>query len=143
MSSNSRPDTMACHLYTVLFCSMLCLLQLAAASIPDPPIPRPDHTDHARLARWLAHYNTWGTLSTQGAHPVPKLCCGTHQHTAIVPSNPCRCARMYLSGLSYIMVQVWGDAGEVPSLLPCFLVCFRQVPMARHQQGLFPLLMGP
>lgn len=50
----------------VLFALVLCTMQLAAAFKDEPPIPRPDHTEHARLARWLTHYNTWGTLSTQG-----------------------------------------------------------------------------
>jgi hypothetical protein len=50
----------------VLFTVALLLLQLAAVFSDGPAIPRPDHTEHARLARWIAHYNTWGTLSTQG-----------------------------------------------------------------------------
>lgn len=50
----------------VLFTVALLLLQLAAALSDGPSIPRPDHTEHARLARWIAHYNTWGTLSLQG-----------------------------------------------------------------------------
>jgi len=46
------------------FCFLLCLLGPAYSH--TQPIPRPDHTDHARLARWLVCYNGWGTLSTQG-----------------------------------------------------------------------------
>lgn len=60
----------------VLFTVLLLVLQapLQALSHQLEPasrqllshIPRPDHTEHARLARWLVHLNTWGTLSTQG-----------------------------------------------------------------------------
>jgi hypothetical protein len=29
-----------------------------------PPARRPEHTDYARMARWLVHLNTWATVST-------------------------------------------------------------------------------
>jgi hypothetical protein len=51
-------------------CAWLCTSRVAAAD-PAPPIPRPDHTEHARLARWIAHYNTWGTLATQASSDAP------------------------------------------------------------------------
>lgn len=58
-----RPSTLLLLLCT---CACLCGAHVSADN-PDPPIPRPDHTEHAKLARWLAHYNTWGTLATQAS----------------------------------------------------------------------------
>lgn len=54
------------RLDTPLGLLFLLLLLLAALSARCQEIPRPDHSEHARLARWLVHYNSWGTLSTQG-----------------------------------------------------------------------------
>jgi len=31
-------------------------------------IPRPPHTDHARLARWFVHASEWGVVSTVSVH---------------------------------------------------------------------------
>lgn len=53
-------------LLLVLCICYACLCGRVSAE-PEPPIPRPDHTEHAKLARWLAHYNTWGTLATKAS----------------------------------------------------------------------------
>lgn len=34
----------------------------------SPFLPRPPHTEHARLARWLVHAVDWGTVSTTSVH---------------------------------------------------------------------------
>lgn len=44
---------------------LLGLSVVAPAAEAAENTPRPSHTEHARLARWLAHMNGWGTLSTQ------------------------------------------------------------------------------
>eukprot|EP00208_Stichococcus_sp_RCC1054_P006725 CAMPEP_0206141792 /NCGR_PEP_ID=MMETSP1473-20131121/14135_1 /ASSEMBLY_ACC=CAM_ASM_001109 /TAXON_ID=1461547 /ORGANISM="Stichococcus sp, Strain RCC1054" /LENGTH=211 /DNA_ID=CAMNT_0053536487 /DNA_START=99 /DNA_END=734 /DNA_ORIENTATION=+ len=37
---------------------------LLTATVAHCELPRPDHTQHAEMARWLVHINDWGTLST-------------------------------------------------------------------------------
>jgi hypothetical protein len=39
-------------------------LAVLVVSTTATTIPRPPHTEHAKLARWLAHTASWGTLSS-------------------------------------------------------------------------------
>ncbi len=43
-------------------------LWLIAHVVLPPPLGRPAHTDHARLARWLVHQTDWGVVSTLSRH---------------------------------------------------------------------------
>lgn len=66
-----------CQPLIVQFTRMMLLLlvqslMLCQPVLSGPAIPRPDHTEHARLARWLTHSNDWGTLATTGkTKPLP------------------------------------------------------------------------
>lgn len=107
----------------MLFCSMLCLLQLAAAEMADPPIPRPGHTDHTRLARWLAHYNTWATLSTHGElEDAASLAGCASAYWWSQTLHCCQCAVVGSDSLGVhderVMGSVW-EATEPPHLLCC------------------------
>lgn len=79
-------------LLLLLLCTCACLCGRVSAE--PPPIPRPDHTEHAKLARWLAHCNTWGTLATQ-ANPDAAASAGVVSYADGGPLDSPAAGRMF------------------------------------------------
>lgn len=50
-----------------LLCLLAALSCATAATAAAADWPRPAHTEHAQLARWLAHTAQWGTINAWDA----------------------------------------------------------------------------